>query len=101
MSVMLSPPVWPPALVNRHHEAGRDLDWGTEIHESVISQWVDIIREEDLTTEQHLDKELRGSGKWNLEAWRQEQTGKLWEDSLKYKREENKTMLSHRQRQRH
>ena len=54
-----------------------------------ISQRVDSILEEDLTSEERLDKELRRSGKWKLEIWRKERTGGTEEDSLKYRRVED------------
>ena len=50
---------------------------------------MDCILERDLTTEEHLDKELRSNAKWNLEDWKKERTGENGEDCLKYRKTED------------
>ena len=82
-------PLPPPAPVNHQYDRGGRLEVADETEETAISKLVESIRREDLTTEEHLDKELRSNGKWNLKEWRQERTGAVGEDSLRYKQEED------------
>ena len=48
--------------------------------DSVISRRIDDIPEERLTSEERLDKELRRSGKWNLQEWKRERKGGMFEE---------------------
>ena len=82
-------PLPPPAPVNHQYDREGRLEVADETEETAISKLVDSIRREDLTTEEHLDKDLRSNGKWNLKEWRQERTGAVGEDSLRYKQEED------------
>ena len=50
-------------------------DQAGPIIKDVISKKIDQKKEEDLTTEEKLDKKLRSNGTWNLQAWRNERTG--------------------------
>ena len=60
-------------------------------NESVISRKIDNIREDKLTTEEHLDKQLRSNGKWKLKEWKNERTGveNQINDKLLYRKEKD------------
>ena len=50
-------------------------DQAGPVIKDLVSKRIDKKKEEELTTEEKLDKKLRINGTWNLYAWRNERTG--------------------------